>query len=343
MKFFSFCVCIGLCFSAYAGITLEEVASWRHDQIFGGRLFAAAVDKDGALIGQFQGEITFLADQNGISDFRPTGEGPGDLASCFGIDQTPEGLAVMDHTSRKIKIFTKKEDGYEWKRTVFRKVTGNHHFVNDLIYYDNKWFVAGYSAWPERNHFANYHLIVLGPDGDFLGKYVKTELKENFQSHLVVYFAREQDGVIYLMAENDPVVHVFSAKEMKDLGTHRIKPPSFYRPPSEETYTRIPPNRNFQNHITAWRTSYSSIANIAVTPEHFVVQYRTAIPDKKIFVLMFYARDDFTLVDQIETNHQLVANEDDLLYFIRNGMPGYDDEAGECHIDILKITTAPKP
>jgi len=320
----------------------EMQESWVHDRFFGGSLFGSVIDDDGDLIAQFQRDTTFIANKRHIADFRPVGEGPADLDSCFGATlYGPKKVAIMGFMGRKIKIFQKENGVYEWEETIHRRAIRNAHAVEDLVFYEDKWFIGGASVWPKEGNpkeFVNYHILVLQKDGTLLKRLLKTELEENLASRWMRYYLSGHKDKLYFMAEHDLRVHVVSPTELKILESPRLKPPLFYKPMPDDAYREKTLNPEaFEPTLSKWHTSYSSVTNIALAQGHLIVQLRTATPGKPRFALMFYDLERFELADMLFANDQLVAYKDDLFYFYKDGMPYDDDDAGPFHIDIRRL------
>jgi len=329
----------------YVGSRFELVLedAWQHDKTLGGRLFASAVDHDGDMIAQFQRDLTFIANKERVADFRSVGEGPEDLNSCFGVDQiSADKIAIMEHTGRRIKIFKKENGAYQWDETVHRNAIKSFHTVNDLAFFEDRWFVGGVSAWPKEDNPkepVNYHILVLNRDGSFLTNLLSTEHEKGLRYHWFLYYLKRHEDRLYFMTENDLVIHVISPKDLKVLKSQRLKPPPYYKPIPEDAYRTRLANNAFEATLSEWRTSYSSVTNFGVANGHLMVQLRTASPTRLRFGLLIYDLETLDLKDTLFTNDQMVAQSGDRFYFLKNGMPFDDDDAGPFHIEIRRLVS----
>jgi len=246
----------------------------------------------------------------------------------------------MEHLGRKIKIFKKENGVYDWKETVHRNTIRSPHTIDDLVFFENKWFIGGVSIWPKENHpkeFINFHILVLERDGKFLTNLLSTEFNKDIKSHWLRYYLRLHNNKLYFMSENDLTIHVVSPKELTALNSKRLKPPPFYKAMAEDAFRGRLSSQEFTKTLSKWHTSYSSVTNIALAQGHLIVQLRTATPGKPRFALMFYDLERFELADMLFADDQLVAYKDDLFYFYKDGMPYDDDDAGPFHIDIRRL------
>jgi len=328
--------------------SFEIQDSWVQDRCLGGSLFASVIDDDGDMIAQFMRETTFIANKDHIADFRPTGEGPTDLDSCYGATRIAKNtVAIIDWMGRKIKIFKKENGLYEWQETVHRSPSQNFHTIDDLAFYDNKWFIGGVSVWPnEKNSkdFFHYHILVAERDGRTITHILKSDFNKNTMSRLMRYYLKLHQGKLYFMAEHELKIHVVSPTELKTLTSQRLKPPPFYKFKPKDAYKEQRLNdQEFAETLSKWHTSYSSVTNIALAQGHLIVQLRTATPGKPRFALMFYDLERFELADMLFADDQLVAYKDDLFYFYKDGMPYDDDDAGPFHIDIRRLVAKDQP
>ena len=343
MPHFFWPVLVGFCFFSAFSRADESILvfkdTWQIDYVFGGKLFAAIVDPDGYLIGQFQKDRPFIANKDGMRFLRPLGRGPGDLESCFGACFRDGDLVIAEHYG-KIKIFHKEDGEYQWKASVTRPPEGSHHFVNDLAYYQGKWFIGGFSTYSTTKGLEANHVRVYDEEGKFLTSLVNLPVENRMKSYqLMDYHLRQKGSRLYFLRDEALVVYVIDAAKPALTQTVELQRPRFYKEIPDETY--VDKKRRglsgFEERLVNWRLSYSSIVNVAVTDQTLVLQLRTLNPRMKRFALLFYDLDDFELKTTYEIDDLLITNDGDRFYFFRGGVPGIDDDAGEFIVDIYQI------
>jgi hypothetical protein len=299
--------------------------------------FAAIIDKEGNLIGQFQKDRPFIANAKGMKFMRPLGRGPGDLESVFGVCYRGDDLAIAEHYG-KIKIFEKNDGDYQWKESVTREPEANFHYITDLAYYDSKWFMSGESTWRKGDGLEVNYIRVYDSDGSFLTSLVNLPAEKGKSHNLIDNFMRQDGSRLYFLIQDKLEVFIIDAAKAALQRTVTLERPSFYKELPEDAYFRNKSKlTGFEERLVSWRLSYSAITNTILTEHSLVVQLRTMTPRMKRFALLFYDRDDFTLKEIHETDDLLVVNYGPRLYFIRGGMPGIDDDAGEFTVDIYKV------
>ncbi len=325
-------------------ISLDLVDTWKHDHIFGGYRFATSVLPDGRLAGMFQKDMPFVINKESYEQLRPRGQGPGDLQSAFGLFYGDDRLVIAEHTG-KIKFFKQAGDAFEWERLVLRKAGPSGFFIDDLVFCQDRIFLAGFTMIMGRNDkITRTRVKVYDADGNFQKQLVsETGTKDDFVNHSLF---KEQhlasDGkTLFFMGEESMRVWEIDGASASETRVVDLEKPAFYKPITDKHYAPKKgggfwTNNEIDERVVFWKTTYSRVTNLEIMPEYLLVQLRTTRTSGPKFALLFYRRSDLSLAAIAYLNDLMVGVHNDKIYTFKGGNPGIDDDAGDAIVHIYR-------
>ncbi|MDJ0841321.1 MAG: hypothetical protein QNK37_32725 [Acidobacteriota bacterium] len=323
---------------------LPLIETWEHDFPLGGRRFATLVHPDGSLIGMFQKDPPLRVDKNGVTQLRPRGQGPGDLESAFGLCLMDGALVVIEHTG-KIKVFNREDNDFQWDRSIHRKAGPAGLFVDDIAWVAPHLYIAGVTyTIKDEEHAIRDHVKVYTQDGTYVNDLVRQTVprSELVRANLFMeYHMKADDRHVYFIREDEPVLWVIDGKKARLIHKVTLETPAFYRSMPDDAYQfkkngKMLMGRDLAEAQTAWKTSWSRITNLELSPEFIILQMRTPNRTDDKFALLFYDHG-FNLKHTRFTDDLLLASRDNRLFFLAGGNPGVDESAENLTIRIREI------
>jgi len=327
-------------------VVLHTIDTWRHDFFFGGQRFATLVDPHGALLGQFQKDSAFLMTKDALGMIRPDGQGPDDIDNTAGLFIDEKGRLVVVQLNGRIKVFTwQGEKSYRREASIYAKPTGAGVFFDDIAAFEGRLFLAGFGMTRgENGEFAVVRVRALDKDGSSPRNIVVSPMdaaSSLTESPFVENHLKGEGSMLYAMNEKSMTLWVIDGRAASLERELELEVPPFYVPIGDDFFRQVDSrgkpwgSGRHSLKLAEWRTSYSRVENLEVLGGYLVVQIRIARANRPLFALLFYDRGDFDLIGMAETDGLLVGARDDQLYLLRGGHPGFDDEAGECIVDIV--------
>ena len=327
---------IVLCAAAWAE-DFQLIDNWKLQNPIYGWAFPSLTDQHGNIIGAFFKVGIIIIDREKRTDFARPGEGPGDLMDFMGICEYQGNVAVLEHAGR-IKVFTFKTGKYEWKENVWLKQGSYMQRVNNLLFFNGKWFLAGHKTLAfDKNKMERTVAFLAVHERD--GKHMKdliatTDKKGHFRQYFLMNFYIVGEGKnLFFLAENELTAHVLSADGLSIQRAIKLETPPFYKPVpkefyDEKDYNKEPPDQ-FDIDSETWKTGYSRITQAVADSGYLVVQVRTGDKKLKKFALLCYDAGTLKLKKTVFINDMLLNARLGKYYFIKNGDPSLDEEADE--------------
>jgi len=313
------------------------VDTWEDQEfIAGGMLFGSFIDKDGDYLAQFQKDPPLIANKNGFKQLRQRGQGPGDLESLFGACYRGDDLTIFEW-SGKIKLFSKEQGTYEYKDSIFRKAEGSHFYSKGIAFAHDRWFLSGigldYAPEGDKSQIKVIFLKVYEANGLFFKDLLAEVTEYRGHESLRQYMAPYQDKLLF-MRETELEVTVLDTIKVEVERVVALERPKFYKALPDDFYFTESKKSLTIEQMVNWQKGYSAVMNVAVSGKNLVVQVRTATPKLKRFAVLFYDLATFALKDTQFTDDLMLASQGDRFYFFKDGMPGFDDDAGPFKVEI---------
>jgi len=322
------------------GKELKRIDQWRHEGAFGFDFFSI-INQNNHIVAGFALTGCRIISPDKITSFGPRGQGPSDLEGFKTAFLFNGDLAVVERPD-KMKVLSLKNGTYVWKETKWLKRGPGMHQIKDGIFFDNKFYIAGWEKiyLDDRNSFEYSLLKVYDTKGSPIKQLIREKYTKPNQFYLIKNFVVGcQSDRVLSMSANKLTLYVISSKQLKVVKQVDLEAPSFYKqmPDTFYIWKKYGETRSFTKDYEEWEMGYSSIQEIVVSGNQFVIQIRTADEEKKKFALLFYDLDSFKLVDTIFIDDFLLDEKDGKFYCFANGNPGLDEDTDECVINIYNV------
>ncbi len=273
--------------------------------------------------------------------FAPMGQGPSDIYLPISACNYSEGIAYLEF-QKKIKIFSKKNNTYTWKETIWLK--GQFAPMGrDILFYNGKWFIAGSNAqaYDSRKKIrTDFLLEVFNNKGEIVKGFFHIQYKDKVDNGSKDYFLALNQSHIFFMIENELKTVEIDADELKILREIDLEIPEFYKKMPGDFYIlkeyHMDTNR-FMKDTELWKIAYSSITNIDTCDAFLVVQVRTCSDKMQKYAVLFYDVNTLKLKKTFFTGDFFIGAKNGFYYFYANGNPGYDEEADKCIINLYSF------
>jgi hypothetical protein len=321
----------------------KQTGKWtpKGDEVFG-MPGPQMIDKDGHILGAFYTIGSRIITPEKIDILALYGQGPSDLQGYRGITDYNGDIAIYEITGR-IKIFSKKDGKYFWKKTVWLKVSPFFQVEQNLLFYDRKWFVAGEHAleYKPDSDYTNFALLkVYDEAGKPLKSLVETKIDTKYNYFEMYHYILGGKGRLFFIVENEPNVKIISPASLQVEKSVNLEVPSFYKKMPENSYllTKGTHGSKLIVSIENWKVSYSAILQAAVdnTNNYLVVQIRTCSDKLKKYALLFYDTGSLKLKNTVFTDDFLLGLRDGKYYFFAYGNPGLDEGVEEVIINVYE-------
>lgn len=321
------------------GGEFKRVDQWQFEDAFLSKVFCV-IDKDHHILGGFARDGCRMITPDKVVPFLRFGQGPNEVTIYRTGFLYREDLAIFERAD-KIKVFTKKNGNYVWKATKWVKRPKNLHAIKNTIFFNNKFFVAGYESTKRKDINEMFHLKVYSDDGKPLKSLIKIDYGKDHQYILMQNFVDSyKTDTVFFMFANQLKLYVVSASKLEVIKTLHLEMPAFYKKMPESFYT----SKKYKNamkglrlDVETWQTGYSEIQDMVVQNGQLVVQIRTANEEMKKFALLFYNADTFKLEHTEMTDDYLLDARDGKFYMFENGDPGLDEDTDSCIINIYSF------
>ena len=313
------------------------------DQQIYTRFIDSLVDTSGQVVGIFERSSVLgrIITNKEIIPFAPYGMGPDDLFVVFGMCDYNNDIAFLEKNN-KVKIFTKKGNTYTWKETKWLKMGEYPPLNNDILFFNNKWYLGGI-------HFINVDnkkqvvslLQVYSKDGKPLKELIEREYPARNYKYEMDHFVMAHKNYVYFMVENELKLYEIADDQLKILREIKLETPAFYKEMPEnfyqfKLYDKDP--MDFIRDIHNWKSSYSRVTRAEFSDNFIAIQIRTCSTNQKKFAMLFYDAAGFQLKEIFFTDDYFIGLRNGKFYFYGNGEPGLDDGTDKCIIQIYSFT-----
>jgi hypothetical protein len=298
------------------------------------------VDKENAVVGIFYmiGGKVITADK--VLTFAQHGLGPNEFSQLWAMFPYYDDLAFVEFPN-KIKILTKKDGNYVFKETRWIQRGTLFHIINDGVFFDKKWFLAGLKALDFKPTEATVSLLeVLDEKGRLLKDLLITKHRQGTNYHdMSRYLVGYKTDRVFFLKENELKVSLISSKTLDVVKEINLEVPSFYKkmPDNFYTFKKYPQVKDYLVDLENWATGYSRISKVLVEGNYLVLQIKTCSDKLKNYALLFYNADTFKLEKTIFMDDYLLGARNGKYYFFANGDPGLDENTDECIINIYSF------
>ena len=328
---------------AKADVEFKMIQQWNHgDKELYNILFIPIITKDGNLIlRDGRQKWSYLIGPKEVVKFAPMGQGPSDLYIPYSACNYGDDIAYFE-ISKKLKIFTKKENTYSWKET--KSIISPYSFEpRDMLFHNGKWLFAGHNVSSydkKKKEVTFFYFYAYNDKGKPIKGLISRTLPYIVDHSPMDYFLELSGKRIFLMKENELKVFLIDPDEIKLLREITLEIPDFYKKMPPDFYTfKEPPAADMQfiKTIENWKASYSSITGMAVENGYLAVQVRTCSDKLKKYAMLFYNAETFKLEKTFFSNDFFYGASKGKYYFYARGNPGYDEEAEECIINLYSF------
>jgi len=337
-------ILVGCAFNLSAAAKLDRIDQWKHKGIILGAVHRCYADKDGELILLYGKSQRALVSKEKFTPFAFFGQAPSELEFLYTFFPCGDDLIFVERPA-KIKIFTKKDGAYVWKKTVWQKESVTLRPFNG-VYFDNKIFYTGLhsvKAGPQLV-WDVFHVYVYDTNGKPLKKLIYKKYPEPSRLYQMTYHLMPyRTDRLFFIPSNELKVSVISSKTLELVKEVPLKIPPFYKKMPDNFYYRTEEEYNSQKYdfhidLETWAKGYSRITNIAVDKKYLVIQVQTCSDKLKHFALLFYNAETFNLENTIFTDDLLLDIRDGKYYFSETGVPWFDKEDCEdCIINVCRL------
>jgi len=303
------------------------------------------IDKDGHVVVRVEKQKTsVLITPKDVFFFAPWGEGGDDLYLCITMCPFGDDIAMVEYMQQRIKIFTKKENKYVWKKTIRLKSTGNNQIMRSLVFLNDKWFIAGpcpLERFQEGKPQTISFLRVRDRDGKLLKDLLISVVENTYKSDQMDFYVVFDGSRVLYLAEDELKVHEISPEKLKVTKEIALKVTDYYKKMPEDFYVYKEKHLSVSGSSIRmrdweyWQTSYSRIVHVIIEDGYLVIQTRVCDAKLKKFALLFYDLETFELKHTIFIDDMLLDSRAGKYYFYANGNPGKDEEADKCIINIF--------
>jgi len=321
----------------------KKINQWNHgDKGIYTYVSRGVIDKDGHIVVRVEPQKTsLLITPKDVFFFAPWGEGGDDLYLCSTMCPFGDDIAMVEYMQQRIKIFTKKENKYAWKKTIRLKTAPYNQTMRSLVFFMDKWFIAGpapLEIYREGHSTKTAFLKIMNKEGNPLKDMLISEVRNSFKTNHIYFFVVSDACRVLFMAEDELKVHEISPEKLEVTKEIALKIPDYYKKMPEDFYVYkkeyFNPSSSMDKDIEYWRTSYSGIVDVIIEDGYLVIQTRTGDAKLKKFALLFYDLETFELKHTVFIDDMLLGSRAGKYYFYANGNPGIDEEADKCIINI---------
>ncbi|MDI6699502.1 MAG: hypothetical protein QME85_11305 [Candidatus Saccharicenans sp.] len=303
-----------------------------------GFIFNALVDEVGNLLLMFFKNGLYCVSHSSAYPLTRYGHGPGEINSWRAMCFSAPFLIVVETTGR-ILYFRRTGDIYNYDKTEWIRDLPSI-FFKSVERVGNKWFFAGFtydhSITMQKKHPAGYFLSIF-ENGQFKKSLLYREfLDRRYYPHLIRVFIRKHGPYLYLLIETEPKIYVIDPERLEIIKIHELKMPDNYVRIGKEAFIKNK-NRPVPQLFEDWELSYSRIENFIINEDYFLLQFRNLSKDQKKFTLLLINQNNFFLENIFYTDDAMLAEKDDLVYFLANGDPGLDEEADSLIINVYSL------
>lgn len=308
------------------------------------------IDKDGHLALSFGRSGFRLISPEKVTSFAPFGQGPDDIALCFGMCRYNDDIAFME-VGQKIKIFTKKDHTYKWKETKWLKQSYFQQIVSRFLFFKDKWFVAGIKGLEtdektmKSNNPKEFALLKVY---DANGKPITTLIKRTYpkmnRHELMDHHLAVHKSSIFLIVENELKVYEICPDRIAVIKETNLEVPPFYKKMPEDFYSFTlydSPGKDLMKDLEHWKVSYSRVTNAVVEDGYLVLQIRVFEDESKKFAMLFYNADTLKLEKTCFIDDYFIGSSNGNYYFFAHGNPGRDEGTDDLVINIYSMKERP--
>jgi hypothetical protein len=329
-----------------AEINLKKTDEWKSDYLVHGEYRGSFINENNELIIMFFKHGILRVKKGKTEVIAKEGRGPGEIFAWRSLCQYQKGFADIE-LYRKIQIFDLKKGDYRWVKNIWRDEKLCTQYMAGSLFLDNKWILSGGTFSHENREkekqdvFSPYFMRILNKNGKFIKRLVRLKFKEPIRSYLYNSFLGYDKDNIYLAIETNLNVYVIDRKKYIIKKRLNLPVPECYKKIPKRFYAfrrKRGERKSMQLLYEEWKTNYSIITNFKVMSDYFIIQIRNfgKKSDKK-FALLFYDKKTLKLKQIIHTNDFLLNIKKGRLYFYKNGIPPFDDEADSLSINIYKF------
>ncbi len=324
-------------------VQLERVDQWKLDHnpiAFIGNTY---ISKDNSIIGLFRDVWGVEITKKEIKQFAGYGEAPNEVILPTILFSYGDDIAIAELVGR-VKIFTKKENSYTFKKSIWLKKGELPLSPRSGVFCDGKLFVAGvhFLKYTKGNYYSSLITVF-----DEKGKQVKTLLEKDLtldkQYHeFLVFIVKLKNDRLAFLQENEPIVTLISPKSMNVVKQVPLQLPSFYKKMPGDFYSKkstvkFGDSAYYLKMLETFRTGYSRINNLYFDQDRLILQMRTCDKKLKRYAILVYNADTFKLEHTLYTDDYLVGVKDGKFYCFANGNPGWDGDIDDVVFNIYKI------
>jgi len=332
-------------FPLRGAMEFKKISQWDHgDKEIYAYVSRGIIDKDGHVVIRTEKQKrSVLITPKDVFFFAYWGEAGDDLYLCSTMCPYGDDIAMVEMMQQRIKIFTKIENKFVWKKTVRLKTGPYTQAIRSIVFLKDKWFAAGPSPL-ERYHDEDKKpttisfLTIYDTEGKPIKQLLISKVQNIFKANQMYYYLISDGNRILLMAEDELKVHVVSPTKLEVTKKIALKIPGYYKKMPEDFYIYkkkyFNPRSSIDKDIEYWETSYSRILHMIVEDGYLVIQIQTCDEKLKKFALLFYDLQTFELKQTYFIDDLLLGSRAGKYYFYANGNPDLNENADECIINI---------
>jgi len=321
----------------------KKISQWKHgDKGIYVQISKGIIDKDGHIVIRLEKQKTSaLITPKDVFFFAPWGEAGDDLYLCITMCLYGDDIAMVEQPQQRIKIFTKKENNYAWKRTIRLKNEEYTQTMRSIVFLDDKWFIAGpcpLEKYQDVHPMTMSFLKIRDSEGKSIKELLISKVQNYFKANQMDFYVVADRNRVFFLAEDELKVHMISLEKLRISKEITLKTPAYYKKMPEDFYVYKKEYFNHSNTLIRnfdyWQSSYSRIMHVIIEDGYLVIQTRTCNSKLKKFALLFYDLQTFELKQTFFINDMLLGSRSGKYYFYANGNPGRDEDANECLINI---------
>ncbi len=343
IKFILAFVLIIISYPIMGKVVFKQVQQWNHgDKELYSTIFCPIITNDGSLVirdGKQKWSIVITPKETFY--FAPMGQGPSDIYLALSACNYSNDIAYLE-SSKRIKVFTKKDNTYTWKETIWLK-SSYTPIVRDILFYKDKWFFAGVNTkfYDAKKAIRSFFLLgVFRKNGEQIKGLIHMVVPDKEDYVQMDYFLALNRSRVFFMAEKELKAYEIDAEKVDILREVNLETPGFYKKMPADFYLLKDQNMDTQRYdrdIDNWKVSYSIITNIDADSGYLAVQVRTCSDKLKKFALLFYDVDTLKLQNTFFTDDFFIGARNGIFYFYAKGIPKYEEEADKCIINLYSF------
>lgn len=334
-------ICIfSIFYNSLSGIEITLQKKWVKNDAVNGFVMKSEINYYDELVIMFFKSGIKIVSRDKYYNMAPLGQGPGDVYAWENFILNNDQFIEIESYD-KIQVFKRKKDRYQYENTLWKEKDKGLQQVKSALLINNKFYFSG-CVYKNDNPKTpeNFWIQVFDRKGNFIRDLVPLKNRSKRYYLMGSYMVNKGDR-IFFTAEHLPEITIISSKSDQIISKKRLKMPHYYIPIPEDCFALKLKKRlslaNIDKIFAEWRMNYSRIVNVKVCGDYLLVQIRTCRQNQKTFALLFYDMEKFELHNTFFTDHLLVASKNSTLYFLNQGNPRIDDEAGDMIILLYKV------